>query len=363
MKKSLLPILTTILFSEILIAQNYSDRVGINTNTPQTTLDVTAPNDNKHIAGIQAPRLTRAELTAKGNSLYGEKQKGTLIYITDVSGGNATGQRVVVTEPGYYYFDGNLWQRAISTAEYTNLYIKDGTLTGNRTMNQENKTLTFTGTATGGTVFKNTSGTAATQKAALQIIDGGQMEGKVLTSDENGNATWKSASASVRIGTFSEEGVTNINKRGVSFKTGATITLDPGVWAVSLGFQITPMPNASVKKGGYWNVIFLSQRTEDEFGGERDKPDVHQGKFTGKGIRVNTSYLAAGYIDFTAGPQTLFGSQIITINENTPQTFNVYFFPSRARGGLGDIPNSGYYTDAFKANGDNTFLYAIKLGE
>ena len=109
MKKFLFPLFSVILFSNA-VAQSYNNRVGINTTTPQTTLDVTAPNDNSHIAGIQAPRLTREELTAKGDSLYGEDQKGTLIYITDVSRGNATGQRVVVTEPGYYYFDGSLWQ-------------------------------------------------------------------------------------------------------------------------------------------------------------------------------------------------------------------------------------------------------------
>ena len=57
MKKYLFPLFSVILFSNA-VAQSYDNRVGINTTTPQTTLDVTAPNDNTHIAGIQAPRLT-----------------------------------------------------------------------------------------------------------------------------------------------------------------------------------------------------------------------------------------------------------------------------------------------------------------
>ena len=42
MKKFLFPLFSVILFSNA-VAQSYNNRVGINTTTPQTTLDVTAP--------------------------------------------------------------------------------------------------------------------------------------------------------------------------------------------------------------------------------------------------------------------------------------------------------------------------------
>ena len=90
-------------------------RVGVNTTTPKTTLDVNGKKDTSgnllttDITGLQAPRLTRAELTAKGNTLYGADQKGALVYITDISGGDATSQRINITAPGYYYFDGTVW--------------------------------------------------------------------------------------------------------------------------------------------------------------------------------------------------------------------------------------------------------------
>ena len=355
MKKYLFPLFSVILFSNA-IAQSYDNRIGINTTTPQTTLDVTAPNDNTHIAGIQAPRLTRAELTAKGNSLYGADQKGTLIYITNVSGGDAKGQRVVVTEPGYYYFDGSLWQRAVSTAEYINLYIKDGALTANRTVTQKDKTLTFTGTATGGSIFHNTTGTPTKPIAALQIIDGAQGEGKILTSDKDGNATWKKASATAVTGTFTENGIPSITtKSGTSHNTGATITLPPGKWAVSLGMQLEAVPASDNSIGGYWNVAYLYPSTADTISG---LPNLPYGQASS-----NTKFLTAGYIDSQLGTQTLFGSYILTVKGNNPVTFNLFFYPSSQRGGANPFPATARYENIARADADNTYLYAVKLND
>ncbi|MCO6175402.1 phage tail protein [Flavobacterium sp. NRK F10] len=85
-------------------------QTGVQTTDPKSTFDVNGkPTDINAIDGIQAPRLTRAELTAKGDALYGADQKGVLIYITDASGGDALGQRVSITTVGYYYFDGTQW--------------------------------------------------------------------------------------------------------------------------------------------------------------------------------------------------------------------------------------------------------------
>lgn len=86
-------------------------QIGINTEFPKATLDVKASLVTSHIAGMQAPRLTLAELSSKGNSLYGASQVGVIIYITSISGGGNTGQRANITVPGYYYFDGASWQK------------------------------------------------------------------------------------------------------------------------------------------------------------------------------------------------------------------------------------------------------------
>lgn len=98
-------------------------RVGINTDAPKTTMDVTGKlgTDGKSlttdITGLQAPRLTREELTNKGNTLYGDPQKGALIYITNISLGDAgaTTPRKNINSVGYYYFDGTDWQKFLDT--------------------------------------------------------------------------------------------------------------------------------------------------------------------------------------------------------------------------------------------------------
>ncbi|MGG1921839.1 hypothetical protein AB1278_08510 [Chryseobacterium sp. NRRL B-14798] len=129
----------------ILISGVYFAQVGINTASPKTTLDVSATRDtsglitnNSQTFGLQAPRLTRAELTAN-TATYGINQTGALIYITDVTGGDATGQRINVTAMGYYYFDGTVWQRltqatnavapAISALQCTTAYLSPSNYT------------------------------------------------------------------------------------------------------------------------------------------------------------------------------------------------------------------------------------------
>lgn len=99
-------------------------RVGINTATPKSTLDINGQKDSSgtllvsDITGIQAPRLSRQDLSAKGNQLYGSDQKGTIVYITDITGGDNLSQRTNITSIGYYYFDGTLWQKFIDNQTY-----------------------------------------------------------------------------------------------------------------------------------------------------------------------------------------------------------------------------------------------------
>jgi len=102
-------------FTVILTANAVTGQVGLNTATPKTTLDVNAKRDtsgsitdNTQLIGLQAPRLTRAELT-NNTATYGTDQKGALVYITDISSGTAIGQRINITATGYYYFDGTIW--------------------------------------------------------------------------------------------------------------------------------------------------------------------------------------------------------------------------------------------------------------
>lgn len=157
MKKTTI-IIVLFFTSAIVFAQQ--GRVGINTETPKTTLDVSGKigTDGKSLTtdmtGLQAPRITRAELTDKGDTLYGQDQKGALIYITDISGGNAgvTTPRKNITTIGYYYFDGTDWIKIGSGSADTSIYTVDGNITGTsspgniRTLNLNGNAMTFTGT-------------------------------------------------------------------------------------------------------------------------------------------------------------------------------------------------------------------------
>lgn len=103
----------TLLTASIILSGLVYSQVGVNNQTPSTIFDVRAKRDasgnitdNAQTIGMQAPRLTRTELTAN-TATYGSNQNGALIYITDISGGNANAgtQRENVASIGYYYFD------------------------------------------------------------------------------------------------------------------------------------------------------------------------------------------------------------------------------------------------------------------
>lgn len=180
-------------------------QVGIDTNEPRATLDVTAtPSDLAKADGIIAPRLSGNELKAKDN-LYGTNQNATFIYATSAASPTSA-KTVEVTNAGYYYYDAVLakWvafqsstgtqattniisnpantitstvngvsstTNAVNTVSNslsssnqlttvvngvssapialtnTNIYSNDGTLASNRTVAMSDKWLNFTGSA------------------------------------------------------------------------------------------------------------------------------------------------------------------------------------------------------------------------
>lgn len=81
-------------------------QVGINTGSPQATLDVTGvPGTKTKLDGIIAPRLTGNQLRDKN---YTAAQTGAIVYVT-VADSAPAGQTINVNSSGYYYFDGAEW--------------------------------------------------------------------------------------------------------------------------------------------------------------------------------------------------------------------------------------------------------------
>lgn len=110
--------------------QNYEGRVGINTQSPNATLEVKGvPNDNNITDGIIAPRVTKEELLSKS---YNESHKGTFLYVYDTKPKRrATPDGVIIPPPndiftkdGYYYWDGNQWH-IFGDSPLTKIYPTD----------------------------------------------------------------------------------------------------------------------------------------------------------------------------------------------------------------------------------------------
>lgn len=151
-------------------------QVGIQTETPQATLDVVgSPTNTTKLDGIIAPRITGAQLRAKN---YTTTQTGALVYVT-AADTSPSGQTLDVTSVGYYYFNGTKWVIA-GAGDMVNIYNSDGTLTDGREVYLNNNALTFQGLQghtkvdTGGAslVIKSETANRAQLRFFTQDMDG-----------------------------------------------------------------------------------------------------------------------------------------------------------------------------------------------
>lgn len=138
-------------------------QVGINTEIPQATLHVMPQSTGTTTAeGIIAPNLTREQVISK-DAQYGAAQKGAYIYVNVLGNETLTTKTAKIIVPGYYFFDGAIWQpmdyrpeflylpsfnlplTAIATGQtydlYTNVYKAQFTKAGNSTFFSSNPLL------------------------------------------------------------------------------------------------------------------------------------------------------------------------------------------------------------------------------
>ena len=98
---------TLIYFFLSFISISVTGQVGINTQTPETTLEVVGkPDDISHYDGIIPPRITGNQLALK---FYSSSKKRAIVFAT-APAMNLSGQVINITETGMYYFDGSVWQ-------------------------------------------------------------------------------------------------------------------------------------------------------------------------------------------------------------------------------------------------------------
>lgn len=354
--------------------------VGVNTNTPKSTLDVNAKDKNSttEIVGLQIPRTTRAEITAK-NSLYGNNQIGAMIYVTDISGGDAneSSPRKYMTKTGVYQLTnttkGLEWWRIFTIDEAEHVYKDDGTLTGNRTVTMGGRTLTFKTQNSGKVIFENSSPTASvdTPAQAMRIIDGAQgNDNKVLVSDANGNATWQQFKSK------SVSGMMGVNKTVATadkeYYTGARITLPPGKWIVYSGstvniYSANVKNNNALYRSGYKFNFYLSENSTE--GG--NTMNITQDAEDRGGVAGAENTLGQGIILLFHGWQYYQGQQVIHNTSNADKTYYVKIFvPSGSKFGPDKTLNygsSGNMSRVHIANMfgsvDEKFLYAIEMAD
>lgn len=337
-------ILLLALFAVSTAAYAQQGRVGINTSTPKTTMDINGKADVSGISlatdvtGLQAPRLTRLELTNKGNTLYGTDQKGALVYITDVSAGDNLSQRINITATGYYYFDGSLWQKVGSGSiagdktddewinDPANAMVKLGKKSDGTTARDTNTDFVAldngnVGIGTAAPTQKleiKTTGTAAAPVTGFKLGDGNQSAGYVLTSDANGIGTWRPI-AIERINGVLGAGV-NIPFTNNNFlRTGSYIDLPQGKWEVSVTMLMPVTAGTMTTNDWLWMKTTFSGLNQASINDGQQTADF-----------VGTTYLASGMF---SGPRTtatnqkydmLFGKLII--NNNTTLTKRYYYY-------------------------------------
>ncbi|HEY1195187.1 hypothetical protein [Flavobacterium sp.] len=259
----------------LLVNNHLLGQVGVIGNNPSSdaVLDLNR-NDGTSAKGLLLPNvaLTSTILATPLTSHVA----GMHIYNTASVGTGAT-----AVSPGEYYNNGTLWVRvpvsawALSGNANTNAAVNYlGTSDGNdlmiKTKNVEKIRITGTnGNILVGTTTVPTGGTNAelilnngTKNGALQIKDGTQATGTVLTSDANGLATWKKpVGFGSLIGQWKLTGNNTVPPR-------PTIVTESGTSTIVSGDQIglTALPNGVKVPEGNYMVYVTHDYNVNEFG-------------------------------------------------------------------------------------------------
>ncbi|SEW01759.1 hypothetical protein SAMN05421841_0643 [Chryseobacterium wanjuense] len=118
MKKQLLIIFALILGITI------NAQIGINTPFPVSTLYINAKNPtgtSTNVDGLVIPRVDRQ----RAQSMVGIVVS-TMIYVNNAATGSQAGNAVNIDTVGFYYFDGNVWQKFITTATTQKIFAYIG---------------------------------------------------------------------------------------------------------------------------------------------------------------------------------------------------------------------------------------------
>ena len=154
---------------------------------PRATLDIRATNagDNITPEGVIFPHLTRADLDRKV-AVYTENLKGTIVYVSSISGTSTTTSTSMITSEGYYFLDGSkIWQPIAGVVAGTlrTRLIELTLMMENPEVNFENGDFIYI-TSTAGAIAENA--TAAITKPGYYYWSGTSSEGVWTTFEGSG---------------------------------------------------------------------------------------------------------------------------------------------------------------------------------
>lgn len=222
-------------------------QVGMQNNNPNkdAVLDLNMTGG----ASTKGLLLPKVELTAVNSALpMTANVAGMHIWNTAT-----TGSGINAVTPGEYFNDGTKWVRVSSSAE---AWLQDGNINGTlkaigtndpfdlpiETNGVEKMRVTSGGQVLVNTTSSLTGGASAklqinngTTAGAIQIKDGTEGAGKILTSDTNGVASWKAPASQYSIlGTIPGGAISvPIYTGNTTFYTGCYIDLPKGQWNIT----------------------------------------------------------------------------------------------------------------------------------
>lgn len=173
-----------IFLNSVLFAQ-----VGINTEVPKASLDITKSSTESIPDGLLVPRMTVQDLNDK-ESYYGADQDGAIVYATNTAG--FSGKTVNVTVPGFYYYNGEIskWCHILAeNSSDSNIYNTDGTLSDERIVDMDGNILELETKAGQLKIAGNTEDAlpAFDVEGRVRITKPKPLSGSTLVIDDDGN--------------------------------------------------------------------------------------------------------------------------------------------------------------------------------
>ena len=300
-------------------------QVGMPTNNPNknSVLDLNR-TDGTSNKGLLLPKV--ALTAANSPSPLSAHVAGMCVYNTATvgTGGNAV-------TPGEYYNDGTEWLR-MPTSPW-NVTGNTGNTTANflgttdavdlafKTNNTEQMRITQAGTILIGNNTVPTGGTNAklivdngTTAGALQLIDGTQAAGKVLTSDANGLASWQPPAVQNPVNVPLSSAIylpsSSVGKQ-TWYYTGIKITLPPGKWLISAEMLITKEGAPTGTNESWWvRSTFVNSATSPVTGLTPISTDI-----------ISKSYYISGLLPTGSQYSVIKGNVVIKNSTTANKTY------------------------------------------